>query len=773
MSINFQALAADLLARADTLVPSWLPGGRRRGHEWVCGNLRGEPGDSCSVNLNTGLWADFAGDAKGADLINLYAAIHGCSQGEAARELSPESIAAVPRTNGSHPPARQPEPVSVAPEVAPRSQFEHSAYGHPTAWWAYHNAAGQITGYICRYQDGDKKQILPWRWINDRWQSKGWPAPRPLYQLHRLASAERILVVEGEKTAEAAQGLLPSYTVTTWQGGAQAVSKADITPLAGKDVLLWPDADEPGIKAMRSLGVALLAMGREPRIVLTQGMQGGWDLADAAANGWDTKQVVAWAKERTERFMAAPQADSPEIAAPAGSAPMQAMGRLSAVKRGHPRSKPDGSPPNGATQIEPDGSVFVSWESLGLKRNSRGSPEDNLSNAMLVISDHPALGGKIWADDFLQRIMTTWNGPKREWKDGDDLLLTEWFQRAMRMPKLSLKTVREAVQAIAFLNRRNELTEWLNTLQWDGIERLPTLMSDAFGTLQDDYTAAVGRCWLVSMIARAFKPGAKVDYAPVFEGIEGINKSTAMSIIGGEWFAECHEKITDKDFLQALQGVWLIEIAELNSFSKSEIRRIKSVISCQDDRYRASYGRYTERHPRQCVFCATTNEDDWNESDTGARRFWPIRCGEICIDYLRANREQLFAEAVHRYHQGEKWWDVPNEEAKNQQELRRKRDEWEGIIERYVTWEPSHYENSVRKWIARNEPLEKLTTQEILETALDIPPGKWTRSDQMRVSSALKSSSWKRIQLGSDKKWFYVKRAKPIQQDVFQDPENL
>ena len=86
--INFIALAEALLARADTLVPAWLPGGRREGHEYKCASLSGGAGGSCSINLKTGAWGDFATDEKGRDLISLYAAIHGLEMGALARRCN-------------------------------------------------------------------------------------------------------------------------------------------------------------------------------------------------------------------------------------------------------------------------------------------------------------------------------------------------------------------------------------------------------------------------------------------------------------------------------------------------------------------------------------------------------------------------------------------------------------------------------------------------------------------------------------------------------------
>jgi predicted P-loop ATPase len=264
-------------------------------------------------------------------------------------------------------------------------------------------------------------------------------------------------------------------------------------------------------------------------------------------------------------------------------------------------------------------------------------------------------------------------------------------------------------------------------------------MSDGFGSELSHYSASVGRCFFVAMVARIYDPGCKHDYMPVFEGFQGVKKSSALGIIGGKWFAEQHEDITKKDFFQNLPGKILFEISELHAFKRSEVERIKGVISCQSDRYRGSYDRRSADHPRMSAFAGTTNRDDWVVDDTGARRFWPIRCTIIDSNYLRSNREQLFAEAIALYKRvplhasaedrisaGADWWTVDPELAKAEVELRRNDDVWTAPVIGYAR---------LRKWV---------TVAEIMENALKIPIDKHGRSDEMRVASILRVATFVR-----------------------------
>lgn len=282
--IKFAELADALLARADQLVPAWLPGGVQRGHEYVCGSLSGGSGSSCSVNLTTGQWADFAGEEKGNDLVSLYAAIHGLTMGKAAvqvaREEGLEDIAGVLPAQGdvAPRPPRPPEPpkpvskpeegwtaLIPVPPHAPEATFHHykrkvEDIVHTSAYWI----DGQLLGYVVRFRTSDGgKDDLPYTWCTSsrdgasRWHWKQWEDPRPLYFPGGVSpmGVERdtgvkptVVLVEGEKKARVLQDLLDAgaprvYLVASWSGGSKAWKKAMWIWLKGCTVLLWPDCD--------------------------------------------------------------------------------------------------------------------------------------------------------------------------------------------------------------------------------------------------------------------------------------------------------------------------------------------------------------------------------------------------------------------------------------------------------------------------------------------------------------------------------------------------
>lgn len=277
--IDFKALDAALLAMADTVVPDWLPGGVRRGHEWVCGSLAGEPGNSCSVNLVTGQWADFADEMRGNNLLSLFAAIHGISNGKAAAQLARvwglEDVGNLVKVSGSasaapavNPrPAPPPKPqapekeqwhaVTPVPAHAPAPTFRHYArQPEDLVHTAPYAVDGALYGYVLRYRTSDGgKDTLPYTYCQSerdggqKWMNKQWDEPRPLFfPGGQLPNGRTVVLVEGEVKGEVLQGVLDAaapgvYCVASWPGGCKAWEKAHWAWLAGSTVVGWPDCD--------------------------------------------------------------------------------------------------------------------------------------------------------------------------------------------------------------------------------------------------------------------------------------------------------------------------------------------------------------------------------------------------------------------------------------------------------------------------------------------------------------------------------------------------
>ena len=290
----FEQVKAALNPRLSEVLPDLLPGGKNSGKEYVCASLEGGQGSSCATNLETGTGSDFATGESWSDIIALAAKIWKVRQYDAAQELAKRYGI----SQGQAQPRPQPDvfrPILPVPDAAPEPPRVHPQHGRSSGLWRYQDMQGRTLSYAVRFDlpDGEKV-VLPlcygkYGTTNPQWHWKSLPEPRPLYNLPILAALPEssVLLVEGEKTADAAQTFFPHYAVLTWSGGTNAVSKADFSPLHARNVVIWPDNDEPGFKAALALAeilerkVASLSIVQPPDTLPEK-----WDLADFAPAGF-------------------------------------------------------------------------------------------------------------------------------------------------------------------------------------------------------------------------------------------------------------------------------------------------------------------------------------------------------------------------------------------------------------------------------------------------------------------------------------------------------
>lgn len=378
-----------------------------------------------------------------------------------------------------------------------------------------------------------------------------------------------------------------------------------------------------------------------------------------------------------------------------------------------------------------------------LAHNDKGHPYPNISNALRVLHLDPTLGPDIlWYDEFLDRIMWAREGPVREWNEEDIYSLTSYMQdQPIGITNLPDHIVKKTVLTVAKQRTKHCVRDWLSGLKWDGEDRLDLALEDHWGVVASatqpvEYVRAVSRNFFLALVARIYDPGCKLDEMVVFEGRTGAKKSMALEVVGGAWHAVAHSRVTEKDFFQDFQGQWVMVVEELNSFTKAEVERIKSVITTSNDNFRGSYDARSSKHPRQNVLTGTTNRDDWGHDETGLRRFMPVVVGDITPDTLAAARDQLFAEAVHRFKAHEMWWIYPSSAA-DVQYARQDYDEWT---------------QPVMKWCAERvfQGSAYLTAGEILVSALGFKPGDVDKRAQMRIGRILTLSRWERQLLRID-----------------------
>jgi len=402
------------------------------------------------------------------------------------------------------------------------------------------------------------------------------------------------------------------------------------------------------------------------------------------------------------------------------------------------------------------------WASQ-LRLDLTGTPERNEANVITALSNDEVFAGALVFDEFRQETMINralpWDEAAarlpRPWSDADDVRCAEWLQH--REINVAPIVVSRSVTAVARDIRVHPVRDYLTGLIWDGVPRLATWAITYLGGDDTALNRAFGSRWMISAVARIMRPGAKVDHMLILEGPQGAKKSTALRVLAGdEWFTDELAEIGSKDAAQQMRGIWIIEIAELDAIGRAEVSRIKAFLTRTVDRYRPPYERYVVEVPRQCVFAGSVNPDTYLRDETGNRRFWPVRCGNIDLDALRRDRDQLWAEAVARFRDGAIWWlDDPEliADATAEQDARYQSDAWDPLIERWLVYERRRvnrgygYDDWVEEETERATPITDVSVGEILEQAIRIEPGRWNKSDQMRVGAYLKANHWRRYQV--------------------------
>jgi predicted P-loop ATPase len=287
---------------------------------------------------------------------------------------------------------------------------------------------------------------------------------------------------------------------------------------------------------------------------------------------------------------------------------------------------------------------------------------------------------------------------------------------------------------VANSDLRSEPRDWIRGLTWDGWPRLAQLMTKGFGCSESDYVIVVGENLMKAIVARAERPGCKVDHVVVLEGAQGIGKSQGVEIIGGPWYGSLHSSMGSKDFIQELMGKLVAELDELAGLPKREFEISKSVISRRQDTLRLPYGRHPVDVPRQTVFVGSTNESAYLRDPTGARRFVPVRCGSVDLRWIEIHRTQLFAEAAARLKRGEPWWDLPVDDVVREQEERYADDPWADPIERYLIGKSC------------------TTMAYVLSDGLRIELARQDKSMQMRAARVLERCGWRRAQVEASRR---------------------
>jgi predicted P-loop ATPase len=434
---------------------------------------------------------------------------------------------------------------------------------------------------------------------------------------------------------------------------------------------------------------------------------------------------------------------------------------------GHPEPGPPETP---ADPPAPD----LSWMDR-LTKDGNGALQKSLQNVMLVLQHHRQLSRCVRLNLLSEKKHAAeslpWGRIQNEaaWRDEDTTELCRWLEKILG--KLNRADVKHALNAIALRQAYHPIRDYLNGLVWDGQPRLDTLLIDYMGAEDNAYVRVTTRKSLIAAVARVMSPGCKFDYMLVLIGKQGRQKSTLLYLLAGgsEFFSDSLKTFEGQKAQEGVRGKWILEIADMQTFDKSDINAAKGFISQQSDYYRPAFAEETRDFKRQCVFFGTSNDVDCLRDPTGGRRFWPVvidsnpRTKDVTTD-LSAERGQIWAEAVVRWRQGESLYLPPELEAiaAKYQEYHRESHPWEEPIQEYLEmrvpenwleWDTEKRRlffgggmtgealSDAVKWV----PLPYVSAQEIWEVVLGKPLGNLYPRDTRVINQILqRQPNWKK-----------------------------
>jgi predicted P-loop ATPase len=417
--------------------------------------------------------------------------------------------------------------------------------------------------------------------------------------------------------------------------------------------------------------------------------------------------------------------------------------------------KPEPEPPDGDPSPPPSTSGGEGWQADLIVSEKTKTIKPSIANVMHAMRECPCFKGTLRFDRFALRTAVVKHLPwddndvehkVRFWGDNDDTKCTEWMHRNGIMGKL----IEMGIAALAVarenpfhplhddLYRCNREYQALCAREPDAGDKLDPLNSgklpELFGVDPTPYTIAAFKCMMVSAVARALKPGCKVDTMLVIEGGQGKGKSKGIrALFGDAYFSDCLSQMGSKDSVQQLFGKWCVEVAELVALLAGNAEDIKAFITCQSDYVRLPYMRAPDNYPRSSIFIGTTNNDDWARDVTGNRRFWPVKATkDIQADEIGELRNLLWGQAVDLFMSREKWWfedAAVIAEATEQQEARTVRHEWT---------------MSVLAMTARMRVDSKVILETLTDALIKEDPGKNRPHANRTVGSILTKEGWTR-----------------------------
>lgn len=369
-------------------------------------------------------------------------------------------------------------------------------------------------------------------------------------------------------------------------------------------------------------------------------------------------------------------------------------------------------------------------------------------NVKLIIKNDPAIAGKFARDIFAYRDLLLGSVPWRKIKkpqavdEDDDSGLRNFLADEYRITRSPV--IDDALSEVLLASEFHPVQEYLKSLTWDGINRVETVLIDYLGAEDNELTRAMTRLTLTGAVARVFRPGCKFDYVLTLIGKQGIGKSSLIALLGGEWYTDSLEDVRGKDACEQIQGSWIVELGELAALRKADVEAIKRFVSAQVDKFRQAYARRSKDFPRQCIFIASTNDEEPLKDQTGNRRFWPVPVGVHPVQFEKRKnfpRDQIWAEAMAMFKKSEPLVlpDHLEKQAKEMQKAYTEESIYAGMIREYLDkpWDGDFVEDGKIR--------DKVCAIEIWCDLLNLSRDKFTTAKAREINLILKNTPGWRI----------------------------
>jgi hypothetical protein len=636
--IDFTKTKSDLLSNAYSLLKEWLPDGMVEGSEYVALNPNRSDSHSGSfkINVNTGLWSDFATGEKGGDLISLYAYLNGKSNLESAKILG-----YVKPSKKKTPKPEDDRTICLPiPEDAPEPPLVVKVgdkFIKPSRVYNYLDEVGNTLCLVYRINPSEengleKKEIRPLTVWRDKygktvWLWKGITENRPLYGLHQLAQfpKKKVLVVSGEKCVDAVRWhfsqKFPSaqewdFIPVTWSGGDQAVKKTDFSPLQGREMVWWADNDMSSKLCMRRL--ADKYGGRVLHIEQERHKQ-GWDCADAVLEGLDLSAFIS--RKETPKF--------------------------------------------GDTSVPAPIDIFPHV-------NEKGRRLSTIENMEALIKHY---GFDVWYNEISKSKECSIGGKEFDVFDNLNSFISI-VKSVCALNALPIGEVKDYINLTASKNVKNPVKEWFSQKKWDGKPRLKQICDAVICDKQritNDFKETLIKKWFISACAAASRKEGdnfRTRGVLVFQGKQWIGKTTFFRRLCGaewggttKWFGEGQTlNAEDVDSKMLANKHWIVELGELENTTKRSMPALKAFLTNPVNTMRKKYAPEETTFWSRTVYCGTVNQEEFLPDLTGNSRFWCLPVVELA-DISQIDMQQVWAEVKCMYDNVDKWWLLPEEES--------------------------------------------------------------------------------------------------------------